>query len=55
MAALKNKHRGPETSALEDADSVHYRHIQPEFQRAEAGADILCDADDRRGQAAADV
>ena len=54
-AALKNKHRGPETSVLEDADSVHYRHIQPEFQRAEAGADILRDADDRRGQAAADL
>ena len=26
--------------------SVHYRHIQPEFQRAETGADILGDADD---------
>ena len=54
-AALKNKHRGPETSALEDTDSVHYRYIQPEFQRAETGADVLRDADDRRGQAAADL
>ena len=35
--------------------SVHYRHIQPEFQRAETGADILRDADDRRGQAAANL
>jgi hypothetical protein len=39
----------------EGAASIHHRHIQPEFQRAEAGADILRDADDRRGQAAADL
>lgn len=32
--------------------SAHYRHIQPEFQRAETGADILGDADDRGGEAA---
>ena len=35
--------------------SVCDRHIQPELLRAEPRADILRDADDRRGQAAADL
>ena len=35
--------------------SVYDRHIQPELLRAEPRADILRDADDRRGQAAADL
>ena len=35
--------------------SVHHRYIQPEFQRAEAGADVFGDADDRGGEAAADL
>ena len=34
--------------------SVHYRYIQPEFLRAEAGTDVLGDADDRSGKTAAD-
>ena len=35
--------------------SIHHRDIQPELKGAEAGADIFCDADDRGGQAAADL
>ena len=35
--------------------SIHHRDIQPELKGAEAGADIFRDADDRGGQAAADL
>ena len=35
--------------------SVHHRYIQPELLRAEAGTDILGDADDRSGKTAADL
>lgn len=35
--------------------SIHHRDIQPKLKGAEAGADIFRDADDRGGQAAADL
>ena len=54
---MRNRKNGKirEMCAKNRKKSVYDRHIEPELLRAEPRADILRDADDRCGQAAADL
>ena len=44
-----------ECSGAFGCNSVQHGNVQPEFQRAEAGTDVLGDADDRCSQTTADL
>ena len=58
---LTNKKQAPERSLLRECsgafgcNSVQHGNVQPEFQRAEPGADVFGDGDHRGGQTAADL